>query len=212
MIAAGVRLPALRAGLLSLMGLMSCVAGADAGPGADAGGPSGRPARAVIGMQLEPPVLDPTANPAAAISEALYANLYEGLVRFAPDGSVLPLLAESWRISDDGLTYIFHLRAGVRFHNGVAFDAATAKFSLERALKPGFGQSPALTHRRHSLGPGARRPHPVAVAVAPLRGAVAIVGVGVLRHAGTTLGRRRCDAPGRHGAVPIPRVAPRRFA
>ena len=139
MIAAGVRLPALRAGLLSLMGLMSCGAGADAGPGADAGGPSGRPARAVIGMQLEPPVLDPTANPAAAISEALYANLYEGLVRFAPDGSVLPLLAESWRISDDGLTYIFHLRAGVRFHNGVAFDAATAKFSLERALKPGSG-------------------------------------------------------------------------
>jgi peptide/nickel transport system substrate-binding protein len=36
---------------------------------------------ATIGMQLEPPVLDPTANPAAAISEALYGNLFEGLVR-----------------------------------------------------------------------------------------------------------------------------------
>jgi len=94
------------------------------------------PKRAVIGMQLEPPVLDPTANPAAAIAEALYANLFEGLVEFAPDGSVLPALAESWEVSGDGLTYVFHLRAGVHFHNGAAFDAATAKFSLERALEP----------------------------------------------------------------------------
>jgi peptide/nickel transport system substrate-binding protein len=43
-----------------------------------------------IGMQLEPPVLDPSANPAAAISEALYGNVFEGLVQFAADGSVLP--------------------------------------------------------------------------------------------------------------------------
>jgi ABC-type transport system substrate-binding protein len=47
-----------------------------------------------IGMQLEPPVLDPGANP--AVSEALYGNVFEGLVQFAPDGSVLPKLAESW--------------------------------------------------------------------------------------------------------------------
>jgi ABC-type dipeptide/oligopeptide/nickel transport system permease component/ABC-type transport system substrate-binding protein len=93
--------------------------------------------RAVLGMQLEPPVLDPTVNPAAAIPEALYSNVYEGLVKFARDGSVLPCLAESWEISADGLTYVFHLRTGVRFHNGTAFDAATAKFSLDRALAPG---------------------------------------------------------------------------
>jgi ABC-type dipeptide/oligopeptide/nickel transport system permease component/ABC-type transport system substrate-binding protein len=89
-----------------------------------------------IGMQLEPPVLDPTVNPAAAISEALYGNLFEGLVQFAPDGSVQPCLAESWEISSDGLSYVFHLRSGVRFHNGTAFDAGTAKYSLERALAP----------------------------------------------------------------------------
>jgi peptide/nickel transport system substrate-binding protein len=87
-----------------------------------------------IGMQLEPPVLDPTANPAAAISEALYGNLFEGLVRLAADGSVGPCLAASWDISADGLTYTFHLRGGVRFHNGVRFDADTATYSLERAL------------------------------------------------------------------------------
>jgi peptide/nickel transport system substrate-binding protein len=90
----------------------------------------------IVGMQLEPPVLDPTVNPAAAISEALYGNLFEGLVQFAPDGSVLPCLAESWEVSSDGLSYVFHLRGGVRFHNGAAFDAGTAKYSLERALAP----------------------------------------------------------------------------
>ncbi len=73
---------------------------------------AGAAGRVAIGMQLEPPTLDPTANPAAAISEALYGNLYEGLVQFAADGSVLPQLAESWDISPDGLTYTFHLRAG----------------------------------------------------------------------------------------------------
>jgi len=57
-------------------------------------------------------------------------------VQFAADGSVLSALAESWMISDDGLTYTFHLRSGVRFHNGVEFDAGTAKFSLDRALAP----------------------------------------------------------------------------
>ena len=38
------------------------------------------------GMQLEPPILDPTAGAAAAIDEVVYANVFEGLTRFAPDG------------------------------------------------------------------------------------------------------------------------------
>src|SRR3981189_329687 len=71
--------------------------------------------RAIIGTQLEPPILDPTANPAAAISEVLYGNVYEGLVQFAADGSVLPKLALSWDVSNDGLTYGFPLKRGVQF-------------------------------------------------------------------------------------------------
>jgi ABC-type dipeptide/oligopeptide/nickel transport system permease component/ABC-type transport system substrate-binding protein len=118
------RRAALLAALLVVLGSGGARAAA---PAADA---------AAIGMQLEPPVLDPTVNPAAAISEALYGNLFEGLVRFAADGSVRPCLAASWDISADGLTYTFHLRSGVRFHDGVRFDADTAKYSLERALAP----------------------------------------------------------------------------
>jgi peptide/nickel transport system substrate-binding protein len=93
--------------------------------------------RVTIGMQLEPPILDPTANPAAAISEILYGNVFEGLVQFAADGSAVPKLAASWDVSDDGLSYTFHLRHGVHFHDGSAFDAAAAKFSLDRILEPG---------------------------------------------------------------------------
>jgi peptide/nickel transport system substrate-binding protein len=93
--------------------------------------------RAIIGTQLEPPILDPTANPAAAISEVLYGNVYEGLVQFAADGSVLPKLALSWDVSSDGLTYVFHLKGGVRFHDGSAFDAAAAQFSLDRIIAAG---------------------------------------------------------------------------
>jgi ABC-type dipeptide/oligopeptide/nickel transport system permease component/ABC-type transport system substrate-binding protein len=93
--------------------------------------------RVIIGMQLEPPILDPAANPAAAISEILYGNVFEGLVQFAADGSVVPRLASSWEVSDGGLTYTFHLQHGVHFHDGSVFDAAIVKFSLDRAREPG---------------------------------------------------------------------------
>jgi len=86
-----------------------------------------------IGMQLEPPNLDPTGGAAAAIDEVVYANIFEGLTRFGADGSINPALAESWEISDDGKTYTFSLRTGVTYHDGSAFDANDVKFSLDRA-------------------------------------------------------------------------------
>lgn len=87
-----------------------------------------------VGIQVEPPGLDPTINAAAAIGEVTYANLYQGLTRTAPDGTVRPLLASSWQVSADGRQYIFHLRRAVRFHNGVPFNAAVVKFALGRVM------------------------------------------------------------------------------
>ena len=86
-----------------------------------------------IGMQLEPPNLDPTGGAAAAIDEVVYANIFEGLTRYQADGSIAPALAESWEISEDGLEYTFALRSGVTFHDGTAFTAEDVKFSLDRA-------------------------------------------------------------------------------
>ncbi len=86
-----------------------------------------------VAMQLEPPHLDPTSAAAGAIDSVLYSNVFEGLTRFMADGSVVPGLAESWEISDDGLVYTFKLHNGVLFHDGTAMDAEDVKFSLDRA-------------------------------------------------------------------------------
>ena len=86
-----------------------------------------------LGMVLEPPNLDPTAGAAAAIDEVVYANVFQGLTRFGPDGSIRPDLAKSWDVSGDGTVYTFHLQDGVTFQDGSSFDAEDVKFSLDRA-------------------------------------------------------------------------------
>lgn len=86
-----------------------------------------------IAIQLEPPHLDPTSAAAGAIDSVLYSNVFEGLTRFAADGSVVPGLAQSWDISEDGLTYTFNLVEGAKFHDGTDLTAEDVKFSLDRA-------------------------------------------------------------------------------
>ncbi|WP_428037105.1 ABC transporter substrate-binding protein, partial [Amphritea sp.] len=61
-------------------------------------------------------------------------NIFEGLTRIDRNGAVKPALAESWTVSDDGLTYTFKLHQGVTFHDGTTFDSADVKFSLDRAM------------------------------------------------------------------------------
>ena len=87
----------------------------------------------VVGVVLEPPHLDPTAGAAAAIDEVVYANVFEGLTRIGSGGEVLPALAASWDISEDGKTYTFHLHEGVKFHDGSDLTAEDVVFSLDRA-------------------------------------------------------------------------------
>ena len=87
-----------------------------------------------LGMVLEPPHLDPSAGAAAAIDEVVYANIFEGLTRIDENGGVQPSLATSWEISPDNLTYIFHLKKGVKFHDGTRFGADDVAFSFERAM------------------------------------------------------------------------------
>ncbi len=87
-----------------------------------------------IGMRLEPaPGLDPTAGAAAAISQVTWYNIFEGLTRISEKGVVGPMLASSWKVSNDGLTYSFKLLEGVKFHDGSDFSSEDVKFSFERA-------------------------------------------------------------------------------
>jgi peptide/nickel transport system substrate-binding protein len=83
-----------------------------------------------------------TWDPVMSFStEAAYmANVYEQLLRINPPGAAqkyTPLLAESWESSADGLTWTFHLRQGVKFHDGETMDAAAVKKSIEAAKDHG---------------------------------------------------------------------------
>lgn len=114
------------------MALKSFVFAAGSALALAAGGAWGKDS-VTIAMQLEPPHLDPTSAAAQAIDSVVYSNIFEGLTRFMGDGSVVPGLAESWEISEDGTVYTFRLREGVTFHDGSAMDAEDVKFSLDRA-------------------------------------------------------------------------------
>ena len=87
----------------------------------------------VLAMALEPPGLDPTAGAASAIAEIVQYNIFETLTKINSDGTVSPLLAESWEVSPDLKTYTFKLKKGVKFQNGEPFNASAVKFSFERA-------------------------------------------------------------------------------
>jgi peptide/nickel transport system substrate-binding protein len=88
----------------------------------------------VVCQPAEPPGLDPTGNTAAAIDRVVFSNIYEGLVKVNSNGEFVPGLAITWMVSADGLTYTFHLRQGVKFHNAQMFTAEVAKWNLERAM------------------------------------------------------------------------------
>lgn len=83
---------------------------------------------------------DPTAIYIANASDvtAISATrpLYDALVNYGPDGVLLPGLAERWEISEDGRTYTFYLREGVKFHNGEDFNAHAVSTIWEYGMTP----------------------------------------------------------------------------
>lgn len=92
-----------------------------------------------VGMNA-PVVLDPalgTNDPETAFNRAIYDYLVEVL----PDSTVGPNLAQSWTVSDDGLTYTFDLVEGVTFHDGSPLTSADVVYSFNRLIEVG---SPAL--------------------------------------------------------------------
>ncbi len=88
----------------------------------------------VIGIQQEPTTLDPTADATASIDGIMTHNVFQSLTSVTEDGKVIPDLAHSWTISDDGKTYVFSLAQGVKYHDGTTFDANDVKFAFDRAM------------------------------------------------------------------------------
>ena len=65
-------------------------------------------------------------------------NIYNSLLATTPppELKIVPDLAKSWEVLDEGRTYVFHLQEGVTFHDGTAFDAQAAKWNIDRILDP----------------------------------------------------------------------------
>jgi peptide/nickel transport system substrate-binding protein len=93
---------------------------------------TGADASIAIGSLYEPVNLDNTAGGGQGVTEALNGNVYEGLFKLTDDGKVEPLLATKYTASQDGLTYTFTLRDGVKFHSGKPLTSAAVKSSIER--------------------------------------------------------------------------------
>src|ERR687887_2850435 len=90
----------------------------------------------VIGMEAEPPGLDP-GQALGLHTLRVTPQIFETLVTTPDDSTeVVPGLAESWQVSPDGLTCTFKLRRGVRFHDGTPLDAAAVKFTFDRGIDP----------------------------------------------------------------------------
>ena len=124
--------------ILSMLFLVACGGNGDKKEGADAGASTGKDTL-VIAQGADAKSLDPHAsndNPSSRIR----VQIYDRLMDLDDNGVPQPMLAESWERPDDK-TIIFHLRKGVKFHNGDEMKASDVKFSLERALA-----SPEVSH------------------------------------------------------------------
>jgi peptide/nickel transport system substrate-binding protein len=84
-----------------------------------------------VALEAEPPELDPNLS-SAYVDRQVMASLYDKLVDIDENGEIVPMLAKSYDVSDDGKVYTFHLRDGIKFHDGTEFNAEAAKYNLER--------------------------------------------------------------------------------
>ena len=96
---------------------------------------------AIVGS---PDRVNPLFAPLNETDADLASLVFSGLTRLGPEGRVLPDLAESWVISEDGLAYTFKLRRDVIWHTGAAFTAEDALFTYELLADPDLPSDPRL--------------------------------------------------------------------
>ncbi|MBI4833207.1 MAG: hypothetical protein HY811_00075 [Planctomycetes bacterium] len=87
------------------------------------------------GLGGKPSIINPILTH-RTVSAAVEELIFNRLIRMNKQMIPQPDLAERWEISDDGLTYIFHLRKGVKFHDGIELTADDCKFTYEQVINP----------------------------------------------------------------------------
>jgi len=91
-------------------------------------------------FSADPAGFDPVRGP-SGMSHVVIEQVYSTLMALDPDAKPYPELAQSYTITDDGLTYTFNLRKGVKFHHGDELTAEDVKFSFDRLRAPKSGYS-----------------------------------------------------------------------
>ena len=105
-----------------------------------------------IGLGDDPDVLDPTLS-RTYTARIVFASLCDKLFDIDEKVNIVPQLALGHETSADGKTVTIKLRPGVKFHDGEPFDAAAAKYSLDRHLTmKGSFRKPELGAGRHRRG------------------------------------------------------------
>jgi len=110
-----------------IAGVAALLAGCSSSP---SGGSSSK--TLTVGLTLEPATLDLTTSDAASIPQLLLYNVYETLVKMDASGHIQPLLATGYEVSQDGLTYTFHLDPAAKFASGTPVDADAVMASINR--------------------------------------------------------------------------------
>ena len=98
----------------------------------------------VEGLAGNPQYVNPLLSHYNGVDQDLCALIFEGLAAFDEQSNVVPLLAESWEISPDGLTYIFHLRRDVQWHDGIPLTADDVLYTVRSMQDPEFQGIPDL--------------------------------------------------------------------
>jgi len=98
-----------------------------------------------------PITLDPAIS-SEMTSHSYVIQIFSGLVRLGDEAKPVPDIAESWQKSDDGKSYIFYLRKGVKFQDGEEVTAQDFSYSWERACHPKIGSQTAVTYLGDIVG------------------------------------------------------------
>jgi peptide/nickel transport system substrate-binding protein len=122
--------------VVAALALAACGSGSGSSTADGSTGSADAGTEIVIGSTNEPTGLVRNVGGSSGVSQTMTRNVFEGLTSVDVDGSVIPTLAESWDVSEDGLTYTFHLQPGVVFHDGTPLTADDVVWSISQAIAP----------------------------------------------------------------------------
>ncbi len=111
--------------------------------GTGAGAAPTRGGTLTVGLDQEPPTIDPHASP-SAVTYQIIASVTENLLFEGTDGKIVPWLATAYKTSPDGKSFTFTLRKDVKFSDGAPLNAAAVKWNFDRIVDPSFKAGGAL--------------------------------------------------------------------